>query len=128
MTDTTVTGLADLMDRAGRKRGDCRGPLLLIVGTVSRSVDVDGTVVNRIGQADGYPAYEAVPRMYQICDDGGVEIMDDHPSWLGTDNGENEVISPDDAVLVVVVEPSNDEFVTPPRATNTLVYPPVSDE
>jgi len=128
MTDTTVTGLNELMNYAGRLRGGCAGPLLLIVGTVSRSVDVDGTVIERIGQVAGQPAYEVVPRAYRITPDGGVEITDDAPDWFDAGNSETELIAPGDATLVVVVEPATHSLRTPPEAGNVVVYPPASDE
>lgn len=121
----TVSNLSDLIDHTAQFRGDDDMPVLVVVGPITRSVTVDETVVNRIGQVDGQPAYRIVPRLYRILDDGGIEITDDHPDWFDVGNDEVSVIDNEHITLALVAEPLTDELRTPPGATNVFIYPPI---
>lgn len=127
----TVTGIGDLMELAGAHRNretEYPQPVLLVVGRITRSVDVDGTVIERIGQVDCEPAYLLRPRAYYIRENGTLVVCDDHEDWFEAGNEEEHTISERDVELVIVAEPATDELKTPEQATNVVIYPEVSED
>jgi hypothetical protein len=95
----TVTNISELATRVTHEaERNSEAPNIILLGEISKTINIDGTVVSRIGQVGGVPAYWAVPRAYKITEEG-LHISDDHPDWFAENNDEEVVIPEADIEL-----------------------------
>lgn len=126
-TMSEVTNLQTLLHSAKQYRGNDFGPVLYVIGRLSRSINIDGTVANRVGQVFGKPVYRVEPRVYKVLEGGSIKITDDHEDWFGANNNETVVIDRSNVEMALIAEPCNKDLQTPCSADNVVQYPCVSD-
>jgi hypothetical protein len=119
-----VSTLDEFLTEAHTARVDEEMPTLYVLGRLPP--EPDGTVLQRIGTVCDKPAYKIQPRIWKIVNGNDLRITDDYPEWM---NANDEVVTIENKFLdmVVVANPSNEDFSTSLDATTFVTYPPVNN-
>jgi len=117
-----VNTLDEFLAQASEDRTEDDMPTLYIIGRLPP--EPDGTVLQRIGTVCDKPAYKLQPRIWEIVNGNDLRITDDYNEWLNTND---EVVTIENKYLdmVVVSNPSNDNFATSLNAESFVTFPPI---
>lgn len=118
-----VSTLDEFLEEAHTGRTNDDMPTLYVIGRLPP--EPDGTVLQRIGTVCDKPAYKIQPRIWEIVNGNDLRITDNYSDWLDA-NDEVVTIKNKFLDMVIVSNPSNENFATSLDATSFVTYPPQS--